>query len=125
MKPKRHGQSLKDEDAAPRWGPALIGVVALGILSLSVYRGVVDIRSSSPKWDKTIHQDFPGLDAGPSMSSKQREKVIEVANHQPCPCGCVHTLASCLKSDLTCPIRSQNIAKVKDLIAEAAKTPAG
>ncbi len=44
--------------------------------------------------------DFSGLDA------KQKRGALEAANAARCNCGCGMTLAQCVATDSTCPIRS-------------------
>lgn len=120
MKPPKR----KDKDAAPQWGGWLMGFVLFGALSLYGYRLFVDVRASSPDWKTRVHADFPGLNEAARLSTKQRTWLIQTANQEKCPCLCGHTVASCLKGDLSCPIRAQNIARVRELIEEAAKRPA-
>ena len=58
--------------------------------------------------------DFSGLDA------KQKRAALEAANAARCNCGCGMTLAQCVATDSTCPIRNENIERIKTMVREAA-----
>ena len=53
------------------------------------------------------------------LPEPQRAQVLRTANTERCPCGCQMTLAQCLNTDATCPIRSNHLARVRQLVAEA------
>jgi hypothetical protein len=60
--------------------------------------------------------DFSGLDA------KQKRGALEAANAARCNCGCGMTLAQCVATDSTCPIRPENVDKIKKMVNDAART---
>ncbi len=60
--------------------------------------------------------DFSGLDA------KQKRGVLEAANAARCNCGCGMTMAQCIATDSTCPIRESNVDKLKAMVNDAART---
>ena len=60
--------------------------------------------------------DFSGLDA------KQKRGALEAANAARCNCGCGMTLAQCVATDSTCPIRQENVDKIKKMVNDAART---
>ena len=60
--------------------------------------------------------DFSGLEP-----EKKRE-VLEAANAARCNCGCGMTMAQCIATDSTCPIRTTNIDKLKAMVNDAART---
>jgi hypothetical protein len=60
--------------------------------------------------------DFSGLDAA------QKRSALEAANAARCTCGCGMTLAQCVATDSTCPIRETNVEKIKTLVNDAART---
>ena len=51
--------------------------------------------------------DFSGLDAA------QKRSALEAANAARCTCGCGMTLAQCVATDSTCPIREDNVAQIR------------
>jgi hypothetical protein len=59
--------------------------------------------------------DLSGLDA------KQKRGVLETANAERCTCGCGMTLAQCIATDSTCPIRQDNVDKLKTMVNDAAR----
>jgi len=60
--------------------------------------------------------DFSGLDA------KQKRGALESANAARCTCGCGMTLAQCVATDSTCPIRATNVEKIRTMVSNAART---
>jgi hypothetical protein len=60
--------------------------------------------------------DFSGLDA------KQKRGVLEEANAARCTCGCGMTVAQCVATDSTCPIRESNVEKIRSLVGDAARS---
>jgi hypothetical protein len=59
--------------------------------------------------------DFSGLDA------KQKHSALEAANAARCTCGCGMTLAQCVATDSTCPVREDNIAQIRRMVDHAAR----
>jgi hypothetical protein len=57
--------------------------------------------------------DFSGLDA------RQKQSALEAANAARCTCGCGMTLAQCVATDSTCPIREDNIGRIKTIVNQA------
>lgn len=53
------------------------------------------------------------------MDRDQKRTALEAANAQRCPCGCGMTLAQCVSTDMTCPIREGNIEKIKTIVRDA------
>ena len=60
--------------------------------------------------------DFSGLDA------KQKRSALEAANAARCTCGCGMTLAQCVATDSTCPIRDSNVGRIRAMVNDAART---
>ena len=60
--------------------------------------------------------DFSGLDA------KQKRGALEAANAARCNCGCGMTLAQCVATDSTCPIREDNIHKIRTMVDQASRS---
>ena len=86
---------------------AVIGAVGYGLSQMSnIAYGDAEI--------KVI--DFSGLDA------RQKRDALEAANAARCTCGCGMTLAQCVATDSTCPIRETNVEKIKNLVNDAART---
>jgi hypothetical protein len=81
--------------------------IALVVYGLSYGVGVAyddeDIRAVN----------FSGLNAS------QKNVALRAANAARCTCGCGMTLAKCVSTDSTCPIRTENIARIKGMVADA------
>jgi hypothetical protein len=88
-----------------KWG-AVLAVVAGIFYGLSQTAGVAfdedDIRVV----------DFSPLSAG------EKRDVLREANRARCPCGCGMTLAQCVSTDTTCPIREPNIERIKTMVRD-------
>jgi hypothetical protein len=62
--------------------------------------------------------DFSSLDA------KAKKAALQAANRARCACTCGMQLAQCVATDSTCPIRTDNIEKIKTMVRQAG-SPAG
>jgi hypothetical protein len=58
-----------------------------------------------------------------SLTKNQRQEALEAANTARCTCGCGMTLAQCVATDMTCPVREGNIDRIKTMVREAQSTP--
>ena len=56
------------------------------------------------------------------LSSTQKRTALEAANTARCTCGCGMTLAQCVSTDSTCPLRDGNITRINGMVASA-QTP--
>ena len=55
-----------------------------------------------------------------SLDSKAKKTALQAANRARCTCTCGMQLAQCVATDSTCPIRNENIEKIKTMVREAA-----
>lgn len=111
----RHRKSKWDRSSYI--GLAVFGLAFLGILAYNGYQAYWDVKINRPEWKTGFHADFPGLPS--DLPETKRTWVVKKANGEDCSCQCGFTLASCLKGDLTCPIRSRNMERIKALILES------
>jgi hypothetical protein len=87
-------------------------IVTAGIVALVAYG--VSQMSTIAYTDRDIGVvDFSML--GP----KERNNALEAANRARCTCGCGMTLAQCVATDSTCPVRNDNIDRIKRIVDEA------
>jgi hypothetical protein len=85
---------------------AVIGLIAYGVSQMSnIAYGDAEIKVV----------DFSGLDA------KQKRSALEAANAARCTCGCGMTLAQCVATDSTCPIRDSNVGRIRAMVNDAAR----
>lgn len=59
--------------------------------------------------------DFSGL------SRTQKKEALQAANRSRCTCGCGMNTAQCVATDSTCPLREDNIKKIRTMVREAAQ----
>ena len=84
---------------------------AAAILALLVY--ALSRTPGVPYTDADIAVvDFSGLNLS------QKEVALRAANQARCPCGCGMTLAQCVSTDSTCPLRSENIQRIRAIVEE-------
>ena len=85
---------------------AVVGGIGYGISQMStIAYGEVEIKVV----------DFSGLDAA------QKRSALEAANAARCTCGCGMTLAQCVATDSTCPVREDNVGRIRRLVDEASR----
>jgi hypothetical protein len=53
------------------------------------------------------------------MTPAQKNAALREANTDRCTCGCGMTLAQCVATDSTCPVRVTNIDKIKAMVTKA------
>ena len=56
-----------------------------------------------------------------SLDARQKRSALEAANQARCTCGCGMTLAQCVATDSTCPVREGNIDRIKVMVRQAAQ----
>jgi hypothetical protein len=54
-----------------------------------------------------------------SLTSGAKKTALQAANRARCTCTCGMTLAQCVATDSTCPVRTDNIDKIKNMVAQA------
>jgi hypothetical protein len=112
--PKTSTRKQRSRTSAGR-STLLKWIVAAGVLGLVGY-GVSQMSNIAYGVAEINVVDFSGLDA------KQKRSALETANAARCSCGCGMTLAQCVATDSTCPIREGNVDKIKGMVDQAART---
>ena len=54
-----------------------------------------------------------------ALTSSEKRSALQAANRARCSCGCGMTLARCVSTDMTCPLREQNIQNIRTMVREA------
>jgi len=125
-----HGASVVPKRGKPTWL-----VIVVTVVSTAVVIGVViKQRGNAPKPSSTFSPAFyggrrsapevksylsmSGVDFS-GLSEAQRAQVMKTANRELCTCGCRMTLAQCINTDLTCPLRSRTFERARQLVAQA------
>lgn len=60
-----------------------------------------------------------------SLNRSQRRAALRAVNQARCTCGCGMTLAQCVVTDSTCPLRTENIGRIRAAIEEQSVPPSG
>jgi hypothetical protein len=60
-----------------------------------------------------------------SLNAEQKRAALVEANADRCTCGCGMALAQCVATDMTCPIRSGNITKIRGMVQKALNSGGG
>ena len=98
--------------ATRRSSKLLTWIVSAGAVGLVVY-GVSQMSSVAYNDKDIAVVDFSDL------TSKQKRTALEAANTARCTCGCGMTLAECVATDSTCPLRDGNSDRIKGMVATA------
>jgi hypothetical protein len=91
----------------------LIWVAALGAAGLLVY-GLSS--SGGVAFGEAALRDVVDLSG---MTDAQKRTALTEANAARCTCGCGLGLAECVATDATCPIRTDNITRIRRMVAAA------
>lgn len=112
MKRDAKKQAGAKRRAARRSSKLVTWVAAIGAAALVVY-GVSQMSSIAYSDKDLAVVDFSDLNA------KDKRTALEAANAARCTCGCGMTLAQCVATDSTCPLRDGNINRIKGMVAQA------
>jgi hypothetical protein len=89
-----------------RWLKWIVGLAVLGAIGYGIWQ--------MPKYPYTERQlgaiDFSGL------SASEKDGALKAANEARCTCNCGMALAQCVATDTTCPIRSDNIERIRGMV---------
>ena len=98
--------------AAQRSSKLLTWIIAAGVAALVAYG--VSQMSSIAYSDKDL-----GVVDFSDLTSKEKRTALQAANSARCTCGCGMTLAQCVATDSTCPLRDGNINRINGMVAQA------
>jgi hypothetical protein len=90
----------------------LTWTVVIGVLALIVY-GISQMSSVAYGERALAMIDFSDL------SPAQKQAALEEANEARCACGCGMTMAQCVATDSTCPVRTDHIERIRGMVARA------
>jgi hypothetical protein len=98
--------------AARRSSRLLTWTVAIGAVALVAY-GVSQMSNVAYGERQLTMIDFSDL------SPAQKQAALEEANEARCTCGCGMTVAQCIVTDPTCPMRTDHIDRIRGMVARA------
>lgn len=117
-KPKprpKHGERSR---VARRLKSAAIWVGALAVVGGIIY-GLANTSGITYTERHLTAVDFTSLNAD------QKHSALVEANSGRCTCGCGMGLAQCVSTDMTCPIRTDNITKIRGMVQKALNSGGG
>ena len=94
-------------------GGPLAGILKFGIAIVAIAgMGYCISETSGVAYgeDDILVVDFSVLTSG------EKRTALREANAARCTCGCGMTLAQCVSTDSTCPVREPNIQRIKDIV---------
>ena len=107
------GKRRKVQRKSKRTSRIVTWVIAIAVIGTIVY--VLSLSGGIAYTDREIRVvDFSFLNAS------QKRTALQAANSARCPCGCGMTLAQCVSTDTTCPLRTENVDKIRTMAREAA-----
>ena len=109
--------SRKQDRRRKKSGPAvrllkwtgLIGVAALVVYFIAQSSGVA------------YGEDDIAVVNFSELAPTEKKAALVAANSARCTCGCGMTLAQCVSTDMTCPVRDDNIQRIRTMVREADK----
>jgi hypothetical protein len=98
---------------APLYLRALKWVAVLAVVGLVVY-------AASQIGGVAYGERELGVVNFSDLSSSAKRSALKAVNLARCTCGCGMTLAQCVATDSTCPVREGNIDRIRTMVREAA-----
>jgi len=95
--------------------------ITLGVLA--AIGGIIYGLARSPGIRYT-ERDLTDIDFTLLNAEQKRAALVE-ANAGRCTCGCGMALAQCVATDMTCPVRTGNIAKIRGMVQKALNAGGG
>ena len=108
---KRSGRQQRRKRSTPLV-KALTWIAVLGGVALVVY-AVTQLSGVAYDEDAIKVVSFANLD------DRQKRSALVAANQARCNCGCGMTLAQCVATDMTCPVRTDNIDRIRTMVRDA------
>ena len=97
--------------------------IAITIGVLAALGGIIYALSTSASIAYN-ERDLTDIDFT-SLNSEQKRAALVEANADRCTCGCGMALAQCVATDMTCPVRSGNITKIRGMVQKALNSGGG
>ena len=103
---RRRRKTVTVQARALKWG-ALLAVLALIVYGVSQMDGI-----AYGERDLSVVNFTDLTPAG-------KKSALKAANEARCTCGCGMTLAQCVATDMSCPVREGNIDRIKTMVRNA------
>jgi len=99
---RKPGQSVR----AFKWGLAAAAIVAV-VYAVSQMSGIAYTEKDIRVVDFSM------------LTHAHKTAALEAANAARCSCGCGMTLAQCVSTDSSCPIRDANVERIRAMVRDA------
>ena len=96
---------------------------AITVAVLAAIGGIIYGLARSPGITYN-ERDLTDIDFS-SLNADQKRAALVEANADRCTCGCGMALAQCVATDMTCPIRTGNITKIRGMVQKALNSGGG
>ena len=108
-KPERRRKRSGASGTALKWfgGLAIVGAIAYAVS-----------QSSGVAYSE---RDI-GVVNFSELTAEEKHEALTAANTKRCTCGCGMTLAQCVSTDMTCPLREDNIQSIRAMVRAADKS---
>jgi len=103
---RRRRKAGTAQTRALKWG-ALLAVVSLLVYGVSQMDGIA-----------YGERDLSVVNFG-DLSPAGKKNALKAANEARCTCGCGMTLAQCVATDMSCPVREGNIDRIRTMVRSA------
>ena len=103
---QRRRKSGAVQTRAIKWGLLIVvvGLIGYGVSSMDgIAYGERDLKAIN----------FSDL------SPTGKKTALKAANEARCTCGCGMTLAQCVSTDMTCPVREGNLDRIRTMVRNA------
>jgi hypothetical protein len=112
VKQTQKKQAGASRRAAARRAQIVKWIVGLSLVALAGY-GLSQMSNIAYDDGDLAVVDFSDL------TSQEKRTALEAANGARCTCGCGMTLAQCVATDSTCPVRDGNIGRIRTMVQDA------
>lgn len=110
-------QEQRRRQGGARSGKVIKWTIGLAVVALLVYGASQMKAGVAYGEDKIAVVNFSELD------EDHKHTALVAANNARCNCGCGMTLAQCVATDSTCPVREANIERIKTIVRNEAGRP--
>ncbi len=106
-------QSARRKRTGPRYLKALKWIAGLAVVAVVVY--------FASQMDGVAYgeRELTAVNFS-DLTSNGKRSALKAANLARCTCGCGMTLAQCVATDSTCPVRDSNVERIKTMVRDAA-----
>jgi hypothetical protein len=100
------------------WQRSRKRVIWLGIIAVAAALAYGISTSSGVAYSDA---DLHGVDFS-ILNAKEKRTALQAANRARCTCGCGMTVAQCVATDMTCPIRLDNLDRLRGMVTDMIAT---